>query len=178
MLNREPSLRSVAGWLFKHYAQAYFSDPTRNPFQAYRYGDPNPYHICMPAELITSSDMTAIQPRYNFYWLPEEHHFKGVDAVIRAGNIVWALHYTIRASQDSATDGLAKVYDSMNHKAGVQWRPVIVGTQQYEAESFRNYQVLGDRWMDLPVYACELPLGEFTKRDGQRLQDILNTVST
>ncbi|KAF8959419.1 hypothetical protein BDZ97DRAFT_1667164 [Flammula alnicola] len=178
MLSRHPSLHGTAGWLFASYAHAYFSNPNHDPIQAYLHNDPNPYPIPTPANMITGSKLKTIQPPHNFYWRPREpNKFEGVDAVIRAGNIVWALQFTIRGSRRSATAGLTKVFDNMNHKRGVEWRLVMVGPERGDAESARNRQKLGGRWGATPIYVCELPLGKFAEDDRERLKDILNKVS-
>lgn len=179
MLSSHPSLRAAAGWMFEHYAHVYLSNPTRIPLKAYLPNELNPHHIPVPAKMIAgSTKLKTIQPPHKFYWRPAEPNFKGIDALIRIDDIVWALQYTISGSHGSATNGLTKVYDAMNHKTGVQWRLVIAGPELRAAESVRDSQGLENPWTGTPVYACELPLGIFTEDDEQRLRDILNEVST
>ncbi|KAF8959416.1 hypothetical protein BDZ97DRAFT_1761441 [Flammula alnicola] len=173
MLRGHPSLCSAAGWLFESYAHVYFSNPNHVPIQAYLRNDPNPYPIPTPAKMITGSKLKTIQPPHNFYWRPREPNFEGVDAVIRVGNIVWALQFTISALHRSAAAGLAQVLADMNHKRGVEWRLVMVGSERCNAESARDRQKLEGNWKKTPIYVCELPLGKFTDDEEERLQDIL-----
>ncbi|KAF8521600.1 hypothetical protein BU17DRAFT_64826 [Hysterangium stoloniferum] len=178
LLSRHPSLRSAAGWLFKGYAHARFSGPNRASLQGYLSGDPNPHPFPTPGRTISGTTaLQTIQPPFNFYWRPREPNFSGVDALIRSGNVVWALQFAISASHSSATEGLNEVSKIMNHKSDVAWRLVIVGPKRREAESARDRQVLTGRWEGVYVYACELPLGEFEENEKQKLESNLNEAS-
>jgi len=172
MFSSHSSLRSAAGWLFENYGHVYCSNPNRQPIQAYLRNDPEPHLIPTPAKLITCT-MAAIQPPHNFYWRPRETNFPGVDAVIRIDNIVWALQFTISSSHRSATVGLTKVRNDMDHKRNLEWRLVMIGPSRREAESVRDRQTLSNRWRKTVVYACELPLDALDGNDTQRLREVL-----
>ncbi|KAF8519742.1 hypothetical protein BU17DRAFT_47470 [Hysterangium stoloniferum] len=179
LLSGHPSLRSAAGWLFENYGHVCFSGPIPASLQGYLPGDPNPHPIPTPSRMISGTTaLQTIQPPFNFYWRPLKPNFSGVDALIRSGNVVWALQFTISASHGSATKGLNEVSKIMNHKSGVEWRLVIVGPKRREAESARDRQVLTGRWEGTYVYACELPLGEFEENKQQQLQFNMNEVNS
>ncbi|KAF8520015.1 hypothetical protein BU17DRAFT_47299 [Hysterangium stoloniferum] len=179
LLSGHPSLRSAAGWVFESYARVRFSGPNPASLQGYLPGDPNPHPIPTPSRVISGTTaLQTIQSPFNFYWRPRESNFKGVDALIRSDNIVWALQFTISASHSSATKGLDEVSKIMNHKRDVEWRLVIVGPNMRGAESARDRQVLTGRWKDTYVYACELPLGEFEENEQQQFEFNMNEVNS
>ncbi|KAF8522428.1 hypothetical protein BU17DRAFT_44645 [Hysterangium stoloniferum] len=179
LLSGHPSLRSAAGWVFESYARVRFSGPNPASLQGYLPGDPNPHPIPTPSRVISGTTaLQTIQSPFNFYWRPRESNFKGVDALIRSDNIVWALQFTISASHSSATKGLNEVSKIMNHKRDVEWRLVIVGPNMRGAESARDRQVLTGRWKDTNVYACELPLGEFEENEQQQFEFNMNEVNS
>ena len=178
-LRDHPHLGSPAGWLFKNYAHICFSAPNYTPFVGYLPNDPNPHTISTARQIITgSTKLKNIQGPFNFYWQPREPHFPGVDAIIRSGDIVWALQFTISSSHKPATEGLNWLYKVMNHKTDVDWRLVIVGPDLDVAKSARDQQNLTVRWGKINIYACELPLGCFDEDKLQQLQVNLNKVST
>lgn len=177
-LKDHPSLRSAARWLFESYAHVLLSKPTRQPLEAFLSDDPtpNPHLIPVPRELISGS-LTNIQTPYDFYWRPREPNFPDVDALIRKDNIVWALQFTIGPSSSSTTEGLTRVFSQMNHKTGVEWKLVIVGLNRHDLAIARDQHRLDGEWQNVPVYTCELPLGEFNEVDMQELQKTLDEVS-
>lgn len=123
-----------------------------------------------------STKLKNIQEPFDFYWRPgEQQNFPGVNAIIRSGNIVWALQFTISTSHKPATEGLDRLYKDMNHKTDVDWRLVIVGPDLDAAKSVRDHQNLAGRWKETSVYACELPFGNF---DEEKLRVNLEEVST
>ena len=173
ILTSHPSLRSAAGWLFENYAHAYFSD---KPMQVYHSDHPNPIFVPVPERRIAGrTALKNIQSPFNFYWRPREPNYTGIDALIRSGNIVWALQFTISTSHCSSTDGLEKARNDMGFKKNTDWRLVMVGTKLSDAVSARDNQRLTNGWEATPVYACELPLGEFQE---QSIIDSLDEVST
>ncbi|KAF8519144.1 hypothetical protein BU17DRAFT_47954 [Hysterangium stoloniferum] len=179
LLSGHPSLRSAAGWVFESYARVRFSGPNPASLQGYLPGDPNPHPIPTPSRMISGTTaLQTIQSPFNFYWRPREPNFKGVDALIRSDNIVWALQFTISASHGSATKGLNQVSKLMNHKRNVEWRLVIVGPEMGEAECARDRQALTGRWKGTYVYACALPLGKLKENEQQHLELNMNEVSS
>ena len=65
----------------------------------------------------------------------------------------------------------------MNHKGGVKWHLVMVGSDLTDAMAARDDQKLeGWKW-PIDVYASELPLGQFDECHARRLETILNDVS-
>jgi hypothetical protein len=161
MLSSHPSLRGAAGWVFENFAHVRLSDPKGIPMKVYLHGDPDTDTI--PTSSMTSGvrALSRVQPPFNFYWRPVEPNFPGIDALIRVHNIVWVLQFTISASHKSATKGLERVRKYMNHKSKVEWRLVMVSPTLHTAESARDSHVLKASWAHMPVYACELPLGQF-----------------
>jgi hypothetical protein len=152
----------------------------RQPLEAFLPDDPipNPHLIPVPHELISGS-LTDIQPPYDFYWRPREPNFPDVDALIRKDNIVWALQFTIGLSYSFTTEGLTRVFSQMNHcKTSVEWKLVIVGLNRRDPAIARDQHRLDGGWQNVPVYACELPLGEFNEVDTQEFQKTLDEVST
>jgi hypothetical protein len=175
ILSGHPSLGSAAGWLFENYAHVCLSDPSRNALQAYLQNETNPQLIPAPAEIIAGNTaLRNIKEPYDFYWQPRESNFPGIDAVIRKGNVVWALQLTISDSHSPATEGLTEIYGMMKQTTNIEWYVVIVGPNRNKAESARDRQKLGGQWMNKSIYACELPLGKFTGSALQRLQNILH----
>ncbi|KAJ3514543.1 hypothetical protein NLJ89_g2319 [Agrocybe chaxingu] len=172
-LSCHSSLCSAVAWIFENYAHAYFSNPNRHPLQARLRNDSNPYYIPTPGWTIAGSTaLKTIQPPFNFYWRPRDFNFKGINAVIGIGNNVWVLQFTMSPPQSCAISGLDALFETMNGNADVQWRLAIVGPDLSQAEYARNCQNLTGQWRKTPVYACELPLGELTEKDQQRLQEI------
>ena len=112
--------------------------------------------------MISGNDaIKHIQSPFNFYWWPRETNFEGVDAVIRKGDNVWALQYTVSRAHRAATDGLTKVFGILNWKKGVKWHLVIVESASWEAESAQKSQRLTGNWAGTPVYACVMHFGVF-----------------
>ncbi|KAF8509069.1 hypothetical protein BU17DRAFT_99245 [Hysterangium stoloniferum] len=180
ILSGHPSLRSAAGWLFESYAHTLLSNPMRAPLKGYLRNDSKPYFIPAPGKIISgATPLKTIQPPFDFYWRPRESNFKGIDALICSGDVVWALQFTISASHSFGTIGFDEVYKIMNYKKIVKWCLVIVGPERCEAEYARDRQVLKGRWKDkdVQVYACELPLGKFVENEKQLLQANLNEAS-
>ena len=69
------------------------------------------------------------------------------------------LQYTISPRHGTATEGLKKVYNLMNHKRKVNWRLVILGSRLSDVESVRHRQQLADGWnRKTKIYASELPV--------------------
>jgi len=102
----------------------------------------------IPTPATMMSGNTALkhyQAPFNFYWRPREVNFEGIDAVIRCGNEVWALQFTIGPTQHSAMEGLTQIYDLINHKRGVTWLLVMVSSTRSEAECARDSQKLADQ---------------------------------
>ncbi|KAM6496970.1 hypothetical protein JOM56_007443 [Amanita muscaria] len=179
ILSSYPSFCSAAGWLFEHYAHNRLSEPEREPLGAYTFDD-TLHQIPVPARMIAGSTaLERIQPPYNFYWRPVQPNFKGVDAIIRFEDDVWALQYTISGEHKPATDGLLEIRKKMNHKKGVKWHLVMVGSKLRNAKEARDNQKLGEEWKwTTVVYASELPLGQFDEQHAKVLDTILNEVST
>ncbi|KAF8344470.1 hypothetical protein F5887DRAFT_971403 [Amanita rubescens] len=174
MLSSHPTFRDAAGWLFEHYAHNRLSEPTRESLKAHSR-DGKAHDIPVPAKIIAGSTALArIQPPCDFYWRPVKPNFKGVDAIIRDGNDVWALQYSISAKHIAATDGLIEIREGMNHKRNVKWHLVMIGSDLTNAMELRDHQELGDDWKwSTQVYASELPLGQFNELHAQRLETIL-----
>ena len=179
MLSHYPSFCSAAGWLFEHYAHNCLSKPNHEKLEAYTL-DGTLHHIPVPSRMIAGSTaLKRIQPPHNFYWRPVEPNFKGVDAIIRFEDDVWVLQYTISGVHKPATDGLLEIRDGMNHKTGVKWHLVMVGSELRSAEEARDNQKLGEEWKwTTIVCASELPLGQFNEKHAKILDSILNEVST
>ena len=117
-----------------------------------------------------------IQPPHDFYWRPVSPNFEGVDAIIRFGDDVWALQYTIGRKHKAATKGLVKIREDMDHKTDVTWHLVMVGSNLMDAKAVRDDQKLGDEWKwPTVVYASQLPMGQYNEYHPQSL---LNEVST
>jgi hypothetical protein len=114
---------------------------------------------------------------FHFYWRPGEPNFKSVDAVIRQGNTVWALQYTVSRAHRAATAGLNEVHKIMNFVRGVKWHLFMVSSSRLEAESARNSQKLTDNWINTPVHACILQFGIFSEQQSHQLGDLLDDVS-
>ena len=177
LLNGHPALRTAAGWLFENYAHIRFSTPGHQDqasVLAYRAKKSSP-PIDIPTPTRMISDSTAlgtIQAPFDFYWRPRENNFPGIDALIRVGDTVWALQFTLSSTHRSAKEGLVKVRSVMNHISKVKWRLVIVGSDQESAEACRDQQNLGGdwKWKNTIIYACSLPLGKFTDANLQELQ--------
>ena len=181
ILSSHPSLRTAGGWLFESYAYVRFSNPNRNSLEAYCRDREELSSVPAPTKFISGNeDLKAITGKapYNFYWQPREPNFKGVDAVIGDCNNVWALQFTISASHKPATEGLTSVSKIMRSNTNVQWHLVIVGPEQDKVKSARNMQELTGKWVDTPIYACELPLGKFNNHDVERFRSRLTEVST
>jgi len=175
MLNSHPSLRSPAGWMFENLAHVVVADSNRPRLQIYK-GDKE-YSIPAPAKMISGNTaLKGVQPPFHFYWRLRERNYQGVDAVIRCGNEVWALQYTVSRTHRDATAGLAEVYNNMNWIQGAKFHLVMIGSTESEAKSARDPQKLTDRWRTTPVYSCVLQLGIFDNQKLQQLQDILNDV--
>ena len=180
ILNSHPTLRSPAGWLFENYGHFFFSLANRREStHGYLEDDPNPHPIPTAGRIISGSTaLKEVQSPFNFYWRPREPTFEGVDALLRSGNIAWALQYAVGMSHCSATKGLDELRKLMNHKRYVLWRLIIVGPDLKAAEYLRDGQNLTGRWTDTPVYACELPFGTFSDVEMQQLQANWDEVST
>jgi hypothetical protein len=121
--------------------------------------------------------MRHILAPFHFYWRPRDPNFKGVDAVIRQGNTVWALQYTVSRAHRAATAGLNEVHKIMNFIGGVKWHLVMVGSTRLEAESARNSQKLTGNWANIPVHSCIMQFGIFSEQQLQQLGDLLDDVS-
>ena len=176
ILNGHLSFREAGRWLFGDYAHNRLSELEREPLKAYS-PDGTVYHIPVPAKMIVGfTALKNIQPPHNFYWRPVKPNFKGINALIRSGNNVWALQYMINKF---ATDGLIEIRDRMNHKEIVKWHLVVVGPNLSNAKAARNEQRLGSGWK-WPTVVCvsELPMGQFNEEHAQYLKTILNDVST
>ena len=173
MFSDHPSLRTTARWLFEHYAHIYFSALDRGIIHGYRRNKRKPDVIPIPTEMISGSTaLGSIKSPFNFYWRPREHNFPGIDALIRVGNTIWALQFTLNSAHNSAQPGLDDVRRIMAHTTGVKWRLVIVGQDQKSAESCRDQQQLDGEWKKTRIYACTLPLGKFSEANLQRLQEV------
>ena len=123
--------------------------------------------------------LKCILAPYNFFWRPVKSNFKGVDAIIRSGDDVWALQYTISREHKPATDGLIEIRRGMNYIRNVKWHLVMVGLHLTDAMEARDDLILGDSWKwPTDVYASKLPLGQFDVQHAQRLENIVNGVST
>ena len=79
--------------------------------------------------------------------------------LIRVGNKVRVLQYTRSSSHQSATKGLEKIYNVMNHKSYVKWHFDTVGPHLYLAESARDSHKLTGRQAKTPIYSSELQFG-------------------
>jgi hypothetical protein len=177
MLSSHPSLRSPAGWMFENIAHVIFADRKRSPLHTF---DCNSRKSTLPTPKEVISGTTAlgrIRQPFDFYWRPRAPNFEGVDAVIRFGDEVWALQFTVSSYRRAATNGLAEVHKTMNHQRNVNYRLVMVGSTQSEAESARDSQNLTGQWAKTPVYACVLPLCIFDTQKLQQLQDLFDDVS-
>ena len=110
MLSGHPSFRDAGRWLFEDYAHNRLSESERKPLEAYSL-DGTVHHIPVPAKIIAGSTaLKRIKSPHNFYWRPvKPTDFKGVDAIIRVGNDVWTLQYTIRGEHKAATQCLIKI---------------------------------------------------------------------
>jgi len=176
MLDGYSTLRSAAGWIFEMHAHAVVSDPTRRGLPiSTRYGIVS-YHLPPPQRFISGpTALRTVQKPFNFYWRPQEPNFPGLDALIRVGDMVWGLQYTIGQTHREATSGLTKAHEIMNHKTGVRWCLVILGATQSDAERVRNHgtMVTGD-WATVPVYAGAVVIGSVTE---PQLQDVVDKVS-
>ena len=177
MLSSHPSFCDAGGRLFEHYAHNQLSEPGRKPLLAYS-PDGKVCCIPVPAKLIAgTTTLNHIQPPHNFYWRPVNSNFEGVDAIIRSGNDVWALQYTISRTHKSATKGLIDIRALMNWKRGVAWHLVMVSSSLVDAKAAQNNQKLGNSWgWPTVVYASELPMGKFNARHEELLETILNDV--
>jgi len=144
LLDNHPSLCSAAGWIFEHAAHITLSNPKRSPLPTYISNKKGPT-IPPASEMISGSELRNIQRPFNFYWRPREPNFPGVDALIRQGNEIWVLQYTISKRHRSATEGLAQVYRLINHKQRVTWHLVILGSSLSHAEEVRKEQET-DHW--------------------------------
>ena len=163
--------------MFENIAHVIVADPKRSPLHTY---DCNNRKLILPTPKEVTSGTTAlgrIQQPFNFYWRPREPNFEGVDAVIRFGDEVWALQFTVSSYHRAATNGLTEVHKTMNHKRNFDYRLVMVGSTQSEAESARDSQKLTGQWAKTPVYACILPLCIFDTQKLQQLQDLFDDVS-
>ena len=180
MLSGHPTLRSTAEWLFKSYAHAYFSTPNQPPLDGYLRRGRNPHHIPIPTRAVIGSNaLKDIQLPFNFYWRSQGPGFSGVDALIRSGDVVWALQFTsTRASCSSgtATEGLDDVFEIMKNEGVVTWHLVIVALDLSSAGVCRDQQKLTGRWKRMRIYACELPLRRFDEDQQEHLQAMLDEV--
>ncbi len=164
--------------MFEHYAHNHLSKSECNTLEAYSL-DGTVHHIPVPATMIAGSTaLKQIQPPHHFYWRPVQPSFKGINAIIRSGDNVWALQYTISKEHKDAIDGLNEIRDGMNHKEDVKWHLVMVGLDLKDAKEARDDQKLGDWNWPTAIYASELPLGQFDKEHAQHLEAILNDAST
>jgi hypothetical protein len=179
ILSGHPSFCDAAGWLFEDYAHNRLSEPKQNPLEAYSL-DGTVHHIPVSDKMIVGSTaLKRIQPPHNFYWRPVKPNFKGVDAIIRVDDDVWALQYTLSKEHKPATDGLLEIRDGMNHKRDVKWHLVMVGSELMNATEARDNQKLGEEWKwKTNIYASELPLGQFDEQHAKVFDTILNEVST
>jgi hypothetical protein len=172
MLSKHPSLRTAAGWLFENYAHAVLSDPNRAPLVTYIRNEIEAPYIPPPNNVISGSTaLKNIRPPFSFYWRPRETNFEGLDAIIRDNNTVWGLQYTIRAKHGSALEGLIQIHKEMNHKRGVKYRLVMLGSEKTDAESARDNQKLTSAWAKTPISACVLPLGTVNEALLRRVLD-------
>ena len=65
----------------------------------------------------------------------------------------------------------------MNHKTGVKWHLVMVGSELRNAEEVRDNHKLGEEWKwTTIVYASELRLGPFDEQHAKAIDTILNEV--
>ena len=175
MLNSHPTLRSPAGWMFENMAHVVAADPARSSLQIYTSTKRD--FIPAPKVMISGNDAMG-HIHAPFYWRPRETNFEGIDAVIRYGNSVWALQYTVSRAHRAATNGLTEVHNIMNWNRDVKWYLVMVGSTRWEAESARNSQRLTGKWASIPVYACVMQIGMFDEQKLQQLGDLLDDVST
>ncbi|KAK2459274.1 hypothetical protein APHAL10511_008695, partial [Amanita phalloides] len=175
MLSSHPSFCAAGGWLFEDYAHNRLSAPNREPLKAHSL-DGTVYHIPVPAKMIAGSTaLKNIRPPHDFYWRPVTPNFKGVDAIIRSGDDVWVLQYTISREHKPVTDDLKDIHDGMNCKKDVKWHLVMIGSTLENAKEAWNNQKLGDGWTrETIVYASELPLGQFNELHGEEVWAILN----
>ncbi|KAF8351822.1 hypothetical protein F5887DRAFT_932526 [Amanita rubescens] len=176
IFNGHPSFRDAGRWLFEDYAHNRLSDSERKPLEAYSL-DGTVRHIPVPDKMIVGSTaLKHIQPPHNFYWRPVKPNFKGVNAIIRSGDDVWVLQYTMIGEHKALTDGLVEIRDGMNHKRNVKWHLVIIGSYLMNALDARDEQKLGDdwKWTTVQVYASELSLGQFNELHARRLETVLN----
>ena len=179
MFNSHPTLRSPAGWIFENMAHVVVASPKRPQLKMYN-GANREFSLPAPEEMISgNSALRGVKEQFrSFYWRPRESNYEGVDAVLRRGNDVWALQYTVSRSHRAATNGLTEVCKAMNQVRRVRWHLVMIGATLSEAESARDSQKLTDPWDKTPVYACAVKFGVFDDRELQQLQDVFDNVST
>jgi hypothetical protein len=161
--------------MFENMAHVVVGDPKRSRIKIY---DDRNKEFSMPAPENMISGNTALRglrkPFRSFYWRPRESNYEGVDSVLRCGDNIWALQYTVSRSHRAATKGLTDVRNTMNHISHVKWHLVMIGATPSEAESARDSQKLTDPWGSTPVYACVVQLGAFDQIKFQQFQDVLN----
>jgi len=113
MLNSHPSLRSPAGWIFENMAHVVV--PTRIGLdlkyitRLKKYFMPAPDH----EEMISgNSALRGIKRGFRpFYWRPRDSDYESVDSVLRSGDDVWALQYTVSRSHRAATERGSQEYE-------------------------------------------------------------------
>ena len=152
------SLSSAAGWIFEHSAHLYVANDVRPQIRIYMQSREGP--AIPPVEDSKSGNtfLGSIQAPFNFYWRPREVNFPGVDALIRCGNEVWLLQYTISRTHKPADKGIDRVRGMMNNQTGVTWYLVILGSNLADAESARRTLARHLSSSGVTVYAGTLPL--------------------
>jgi len=128
-----------------------------------------------PEEIISGNSLRGIKREFRpFYWRSRGSNCEGVDSVLRCGDDVWVLQYTVSRPRRAATKGLNEVHKNMNLKYNIRWHLVMIGATRSEAESARDSQKLAHSWDKSPVYACAVQLGIFDEQKLQQLQDVFD----
>ena len=158
MMHKHPSLSSAVGWIFEHSAHLYVANNDRPQIRIYMQSREGPAIPPVKDSKSGNTFLGSIQAPFNFYWRPREVNFPGVDALIRCGNEVWLLQYTISRTHKPADKGIDRVRGMMNNQTGVTWYLVILGSNLADAESARRTLARHLSSSGVTVYAGTLPL--------------------
>jgi len=114
--------------------------PTRNGLDLKIYNKAHKeYFMPAPEEIISGNSLRGIKMEFRpFYWRPRGSNYEGVDSVLRCGDDVWVLQYTVSRPRRAATKGLNEVHKNMNLKYNIRWHLVMIGATRSEAESARD----------------------------------------